>query len=121
MEAIETTDIWKVTHKEGNAYLIHSDTYTDRWCRFLAKVEPNGAAGGSMGWLKSNCSPDYLYDISVTLDGTVRGGWKLLHNPKRVLFAHDRYTDMRVDFPTTEDWGPQPLFVPLNRDATHNQ
>lgn len=114
MVAVETTDVWRVTHKRGETYLIHSDAYTDRQCRLLARIEPSGIAGGFAGLWGSNCSPDYLYHIWITLDGTVKGsGWKLLKNPKVTILARDRYINMQIDPATPTDWGSQPLFEPI--------
>jgi len=111
MVSIEPTDTWRVTHQVGDVFLIYSDTYNDRQCRMLAAIEPNGMAGGFIGRWGSTCHSDHLYHIPITLDGTVRNGWKLLYNPKRFGFARDRYINMQIDPATPSDWGPQPLFA----------
>jgi hypothetical protein len=107
MTIIKTADVWKVTHVVNNLYLIYSDTYNDRQCRLLAQLEPSGIAGGRG---KDKCYVDYLYHVAISPDGTVRGGWKLLKNPERFIFARDRYRNMQIDPTQAADWGPQPLF-----------
>lgn len=111
MEPIEPTDIWAVTHIMGDAYLIYSKAYNDRQCRYLARVAPRGTAGGHLYRGGKSCEADNLYHISIAPDGTVRGGWKLLYNPKRFLLPRDRYINMQIDPTTPADWGPQPLFT----------
>lgn len=113
MVTIEPTDIWKVTHAVGETYLIYSEAYNDRQCRYLARIAPSGYAGGFISrWGGSTCQASHLYHIAITPDGTVRGGWKLLYNPKRFLLARDRYINMQIDPATPANWGPQPLFEP---------
>lgn len=121
MAPIEPIDTWRVTHQVGDVFLIYSDTYNDRQCRMLAGIEPNGMAGGFIGRWGSVCHLDRLYHIPVTLDGTVRNGWKLLYNPKRFGFARDRYVNMQIDPATPADWGPQPLFVPIPHTTTRKK
>jgi hypothetical protein len=116
MVLIEASDIWKVTHKVGEkAFLIYSESYNDRQCRYLADVLPRGMAGGHIGIITKRCDADYLYHIPVNLDGTVIGNWKLLYNPKRFIFARDRYIDMQIDRTAVGGWSKQPLFVPQHK------
>lgn len=114
MAPIEPTDVWKVTHQVGDVFLIYSDTYNDRQCRLLASMAPSGRAGGFIGRWGSACHPDRLYHIPITLNGKVKSGWKLLYNPKRVIFSRHRYIDMQIDPTTAEGWGGQPLFQPVH-------
>lgn len=114
MVAIEPIDIWKVTRVVGEMYLIHSDTYNERQCRYLMEIAPDGSAGGFVSrWGRSRrCHADYLYHIPIMPNGTVRGGWKLLYNPERFLSSRDRYINLQIDPITADDWGSQPLFIP---------
>lgn len=114
MVVIEPADIWKVTHLVDKMYLIYSEAYNDRQCRYLASIAPSGYAGGFISrWGGSTCQASNLYHIAISPDGTVRGGWKQLYNPKRFLLPRDRYINMQIDPSQVADWGPQPLFEPV--------
>lgn len=116
MVTIEPSDVWKVTHLVGETYLIYSDAYNDRQCRYLASIAPSGYAGGFVSrWGGSTCQASHLYQIAITPDGTVKGGWKLLYNPKRFLLRRDRYINMQVDPSQAADWSSQPLFATSKR------
>lgn len=116
MVPIEQSDTWKVTHKiNDDLFLIYSESYNERQCRYLADALPRGMAGGHVGIFSNNCDADYLYQIPITLDGTVKGNWKLFYNPKRFIFSRDRYVNMQIDQANVEEWGPQPLFMPVQR------
>lgn len=115
MVPIDPTDIWTVTHRVGEVLLIYSDAYNDRQCRLLAQLEPHGIAGGQLGFGGKTCHAGRLYHISITADGKVQGGWKLMYNPKRFGFARDRYINMQIDPSMANGWGSQPLFEQIGK------
>jgi len=90
MVDILPTDEWIVRHKVGELFLIVSDSYTQRQC---ASLLPEGPGSGCFkSPFSGHLSSDYLYGVFIAPDGRVSGGWKLLHNPKKVALASDRRT-----------------------------
>jgi len=90
MVEILPADEWIVRHKVGELFLIVSDSYNQRQCASLLTHGPGSGCFKSPfgGGLRS----DYLYSIFIAPNGRVSGGWKLLHNPKKVVLASDRRT-----------------------------
>lgn len=80
MVQILPSDEWVVRHTVNNLFLIESKSYNQRQNDSLREFGPGSGAG------------DYLYTIFITKEGLVTGGWKLLHNPKRVILSSDRRT-----------------------------
>ena len=98
------SDLWRVTHVFHEYYIIQSDTYNDRQCRYLH------AKGDNTGYVNpfNNCLRDTDWGIFIQPDGAVAGSWALLPGPKlgganRKIFL---YRNPRQD----PEW-PSGLFV----------
>lgn len=88
MIPISPSDTWRVTHVFADRYLIESDEYNERECRFLAKNYPR--ANDAYVNIFGSCLRQHNYAIFVTPSGEISGGWQLLPGPQLVLSA--RYT-----------------------------
>ena len=88
MIPINPSDTWRVTHVFAGRYLIESDEYNERECRFLAKNYPkkNDANVNIFG----SCKRQHDYAIFVSPNGEISGGWQLLPGPQ--LGGSNRYT-----------------------------
>lgn len=96
MVPIDSSDTWYVTHIFAGRYLIQSDEYNERECRFLA----NRHQGGYVNPF-GTCKRDYDYAIYVTPSGEITGGWQLL--PGSRMGGTERYT--RLSYAPTQDAG----------------
>jgi len=108
-------DVWQVTHHIGDRFLIYSEQYQERECRRVTERAKRTGASGDGGRIDRNGKclglPD-LYHIFINAGGDVAGGWKLLRNPERVVFANDRRVVLEGERPV-DGWGRQPLFMKM--------
>lgn len=108
---ILTTDIWHVTHRVQDQFLIFSDTYQDRQCNYLLSL--GRASGAFRSLLGGPCIADNLYELYISSDGKVFA-WMFLKDPKQVARSKDRYTIMDPTLREGPGWPEQPLFEPVH-------
>ncbi len=89
MPDILPSDIWVVTHRFRDRLIIYSATYQAR----------------------QTANTSYQYHLFIDSSGRVNSGWLLLHNPKAVLLARDRFTIMDPKQSETDGWPDEILFV----------
>lgn len=106
MTQIYPSDTWHVTHVFAGKYLIESDEYNERECRFLAKNYPekNDANVNIFG----TCKRQHDYAIFVISNGEISGGWQLL--PGSQLGGSNRYTYLSYAPEKNSGWPPGPIF-----------
>jgi hypothetical protein len=107
---IHESDVWKVTHKVEDRFIIQSDEYNERQCRFLDK-RYQGVRGGFVNLL-GICLRDYGYGIYITPKGEIDGGWELL--PHR-LGGANRYMYMFWHPAKNEGWPKGVIFISESR------
>jgi hypothetical protein len=109
MVEIVPGDIWQVSYRVRDFYLITSNTYEDRLCRSL-----NAAGHKSIALLSrftGKCTNQYIYGIYVDLTGKVTGGWEILPNSSRIILSSERRQYLTPDPISALSWGVQPLFT----------
>ena len=99
MEAIASSDNWRVTHVIGHRYIIQSKEYSERQCRYLNQL---GIGSGGFVNLFGTCLRHYDYGIYITQDGKVDGGWELL--PSDRIMAGNRYMYMSWESSKNQGW-----------------
>lgn len=85
MTTISPSDTWRVTHVFAGRYLIESDEYNERECRFVAKKKSESQIN-----IFGSCLRQHDYAVFVTPNGEISGGWQLLPGPQ--LGGSNRYT-----------------------------
>lgn len=71
--SINRSDQWKVKYVFKGLYIIQSDEYNKRQCFYLEQ-RGSSYAGSMLGY----CAMNIDFDIYITTDGVVSGGWELL-------------------------------------------
>lgn len=101
------SDVWHVTHVVDGRYLIESDAYNERECRFLSK---RGYHAGFIN-IFGSCLREYNFAIYVSAEGDVSGGWELLPGPTKGGSA--RYTYLSYAPRKNEGWPSGQVFKKL--------
>jgi hypothetical protein len=95
MTNILPTDVWVVTHVFKGLYMIESDEYQNRQCRFKLVSAGMGAKqnvdGGGMTSFSKTCTSAHLFAIYVDTTGKISGGWELLPGPNILFAERDTY------------------------------
>lgn len=71
---ISSTDKWIVTHTIQSNFIIQSEEYNERQCRFLEGGRNSHWYINPFGW----CLSSYEYGIAINSEGRVTIGWVLL-------------------------------------------
>lgn len=98
------SDMWYVTHKVENRYVIQSESYNERQCRYLDR---NNSYGGWVN-LFGKCLRPHDFAIYISPDGVVSGGWELLPGPLKV--GKERYMYLNYSNEKNKGWSKGVIF-----------
>ena len=100
------SDIWNVTHNVNGHYIIQSEEYRDRQCRYLETKGRHGSAGGFIPLFSNKCLSE-RFGIYITLDGYIDGGWQRL--PSKQHPSNREY--LNPDPKKNEGWPTGIIFI----------
>lgn len=107
MTSIVPSDVWMVTHLYKGRYILQSESYNDRQCRYLDKIRRNPAGGGVN--LLGKCLQAYEYGIYINKSGVIDGGWEVLPGSQKIMSARKMY--LAPNMGKTSMWKDKKIFT----------
>jgi len=106
MTSILPSDTWKVTHIYRDLFIVQSEEYNDRQCRYLDEINRNPAGGGVN--IFGSCLQAFEYGIYLNEQGEIAGGWELLPGEQKIFSARKMF--LAPNDEKTEAWPRRTVF-----------